>query len=66
VQLRGTEIMNIAGRSSSGSAAKAASDAMRDWWLGTKEGEWVSMAVFSEGNKYGIDNDLVYSFPCTC
>jgi malate/lactate dehydrogenase len=30
----------------------------------TKEGEWYSSGIFSEGNPYGIDEDLVYSFPC--
>lgn len=48
------------------SAAKAACDHMRNWVCGTKEGEYVSMAVLSDGNKYGIANDLIYSFPVTC
>ncbi|XP_014672105.1 PREDICTED: malate dehydrogenase-like [Priapulus caudatus] len=37
---------------------------MRDWWLGTAPGEWVSMAVASDGS-YGVPHGLVYSFPVT-
>ena len=37
---------------------------MRDWVLGTEEGDWVSMGVFSDGS-YGIAKDLIYSFPVT-
>lgn len=44
------------------SAAKAAGDHMRDWWFGTKPGEWVSMGVVSDGS-YGIPKDIVFSFP---
>lgn len=44
------------------SAAKAAGDHMRDWWFGTKPGEWVSMGVVSDGS-YGIPKDVVFSFP---
>ena len=47
------------------SAAKAACDHMRNWWMGTPEGEYVSMAVFSAKNSYGIDENLMFSFPCT-
>jgi malate dehydrogenase len=36
---------------------------MRDWALGT-EGV-VSMGVYSDGS-YGIDQGLIYSFPCRC
>jgi len=39
---------------------------MHDWILGTKEGEYASMGVFSDTNKYGIDQQLMYSFPCIC
>lgn len=53
-------------KSSVGSAANAACDHMYDWWNGTKPGEYVSMGVVSDGNPYGIEGGLVYSFPCTC
>lgn len=46
------------------SAAKAAADHMRDWWVGTKPGEWVSMGIVSDGS-YGIAKNLVFSFPVT-
>ena len=38
---------------------------MRDWAQGT-DGQWVSMGVYSAGNSYGIDPDIIYSFPITC
>ena len=38
---------------------------MRDWALGTPDGDWVSMAVYSDGI-YGIEEGLIYSFPCVC
>jgi hypothetical protein len=34
--------------------------------IGTKEGEFVSMAVISDGKHYGVPAGLVFSFPCTC
>ena len=36
---------------------------MRDWILGTPEGDWVSMAVPSDGS-YGVPEGLISSFPC--
>ena len=36
---------------------------MRDWALGTPEGDWVSMAVPSDGS-YGVQEGLISSFPC--
>lgn len=50
--------------SSALSAAKAICDHLRDWWVGTKEGEFTSMGVCSDGS-YGIEKDLMYSFPVT-
>ena len=38
---------------------------MRSWALGTAEGDWVSMGVYSDGS-YGITEGLIYSFPCVC
>ena len=38
---------------------------MRDWTLGSN-GRWVSMGVFSGGNSYGINEELMYAFPITC
>lgn len=64
VQHRGTEIIKVRGQSSAASAANAVIAHMRAWAHGTVEGEWLSMAVLSDGS-YGIDEGLVYSFPVT-
>jgi malate dehydrogenase len=61
---RGTAIINARGASSAASAANAAIDHVRDWVLGTPEGDWVSMAVPSDGS-YGVPEGLMSSFPCT-
>ncbi|AMX02503.1 malate dehydrogenase [Microbulbifer thermotolerans] len=65
VQQRGAAIIKARGASSAASAANAAIDHMRDWALGSKEGDWTSMAVYSDGS-YGIQEGLIYSFPCVC
>lgn len=65
VQQRGAAIIAARGASSAASAANAAIAHMRTWALGTAEGDWVSMGVYSDGS-YGIAEGLVYSFPCTC
>ena len=63
VQKRGAAIIAARKLSSAMSAAKAICDHLRDWWFGTEEGEWVSMGVISDGNAYGVQGDLIYSFP---
>lgn len=65
VQQRGAAIIAARGASSAASAANAAICHMRDWALGTPDGDWVSMAVYSDGS-YGIEEGLIYSFPCVC
>lgn len=65
VQKRGAAIIDARGSSSSASAAQAAIDHMRDWALGTFDGDWVSMAVPSDGS-YGIAKGIIYSFPVRC
>jgi len=65
VQQRGAAIIKARGASSAASAGSAAIDHIRDWALGTAEGDWVSMAVPSDGS-YGIAPGVVYSYPCTC
>jgi malate dehydrogenase len=65
VQQRGAAIIAARGASSAASAANAAICHMRDWALGTAEGDWTSMGVYSDGS-YGIQEGLIYSFPCTC
>lgn len=65
VQQRGAAIIAARGASSAASAANAAICHMRDWALGTPAGDWVSMGVYSDGS-YGIEEGLIYSFPCVC
>jgi malate dehydrogenase len=65
VQKRGAAIIKARGASSAASAASAAIDHMHDWVLGTKQGDWVSMSVPSDGS-YGIEEGVVFSFPVTC
>ncbi len=65
VQQRGAAIIEARGSSSAASAANAAVDHIRDWVAGTPDGDWVSMAVPSDGS-YGIEEGLIYSFPVTC
>lgn len=61
VQKRGAAVINARKMSSAMSAAKAAADHVRDWWIGTS-GSFVSMGVLSDGS-YGIPKDIVFSFP---
>uniref|UniRef100_A0A8C5HQS2 Malate dehydrogenase n=1 Tax=Gouania willdenowi TaxID=441366 RepID=A0A8C5HQS2_GOUWI len=63
VQLRGAAVIKARKLSSAMSAAKAICDHVRDIWFGTAPGEFVSMGVYSSGNKYGVPEDLIYSFP---
>ncbi|BBX45827.1 malate dehydrogenase [Mycobacterium cookii] len=64
VAKRGAAIIDARGSSSAASAASATIDAARDWLLGTPKGDWVSMAVFSDGS-YGVPEGLISSFPVT-
>jgi malate dehydrogenase len=65
VAKRGAEIIEARGASSAASAASAAIDHVRDWTRGTPDGDWVSMAVRSDGS-YGVEEGLFSGFPCTC
>jgi malate dehydrogenase len=64
VQQRGAAIIEARGASSAASAANATVNHMRDWVLDTPEGDWVSMAVPSDGS-YGVPEGLISSFACT-
>jgi malate dehydrogenase len=64
VAKRGAAVIDARGASSAASAANAAIDHMRTWALGTAEGDWVSMAVTSDGS-YGVPKGLISSFPVT-
>jgi malate dehydrogenase len=65
VQKRGAAVIEARGASSAKSAASAATDHVRDWMAGTPEGDWVSMAVRSDGS-YEVEEGLISSYPCTC
>ncbi len=59
---RGAEIIEARGASSAASAASAAIDHVHDWVHGTGDGDWVSMAVPSDGS-YGVTEGIISSFP---
>ena len=65
VQKRGAAIIDARGASSAASAANAAIDHVHDWVLGTPAGDWVSMAIPSDG-AYGVEEGVISSFPVTC
>jgi len=65
VQKRGAAIIEARGLSSAASAANAAMDHVRDWVHGTREGDWVSMGIPSDGS-YGIPEGVLYGYPVTC
>lgn len=64
VAKRGAAIIDARGASSAASAASATVDAARSWLQGTPDGDWVSMAVISDGS-YGVPEGLISSFPVT-
>lgn len=64
VQHRGAEIIKARGKSSAASAASAALDAMKSIYEPTPKGQWFSSGIYTNNNSYGIDKDLVFSFPC--
>jgi malate dehydrogenase len=65
VAKRGAAVINARGASSAASAANAAISHVRDWVMGTPNGDWVSMGVPSDGS-YGVPEGLMSSFPCVC
>jgi len=65
VQQRGAAVIKARGSSSAASAASAALDHVHDWARGTADGDWVSMAVPSDGS-YGIKPGIIFSYPVTC
>lgn len=64
VDQRGQAVLATLGHYAAASAASAAIDQMRDWWLGT-HGEWTTMGVVSDG-AYGVPEGLVFGFPVIC
>ena len=65
VQKRGAAVIEARGASSAASAANAAVGHVRDWVMGTPDGDWVSMGIPSDGS-YGIDEGVIFGFPVTC
>lgn len=65
IQQRGAAIIQARGLSSAASAANAAMDHIRDWIHGTRDGDWVSMGIPSDGS-YGIPEGVIYGYPVTC
>jgi len=65
VQKRGAAIIEARGASSAASAANAAIDHMRDWIKGTRDGDWVTMGIPSDGS-YAIPEGVIYGYPVTC
>ena len=65
IQKRGAEIIDARGLSSAASAANAAIEHVRDWVSGTRDGDWVSMGIASDGS-YGIPDGVMYGYPVTC
>lgn len=63
IQQRGAAIIKARGKSSAASAASAALDCIRRLLVPTAAGDWFSAAIPTEGNTYGIGENLVYSFP---
>jgi malate dehydrogenase len=65
VQKRGAAIIDARGLSSAASAANAAIDHVRDWVNGSRDGDWVTMGIASDGS-YGIPEGIIYGYPVTC
>jgi malate dehydrogenase len=65
VQKRGAAVIDARGLSSAASAANAAIDHLRDWISGSRDGDWITMGVPSDGS-YGIPEGIIYGYPVTC
>jgi malate dehydrogenase len=64
VQKRGATVIAARGKSSAASAANAIIDSIRSFLIPTPAGDWFSTGLISNGNSYGIQEDLIFSFPC--
>ncbi len=65
VQNRGAAIIDARGLSSAASAANAAIDHVRDWISGSRDGDWITMGVPSDGS-YGVPAGVIFGYPVTC
>jgi len=64
IQKRGAAVIEARGKSSAASAAHAAIETMKSLLIPTAEGQWFSSGICSDGNSYGIEQNLIFSFPC--
>jgi len=64
VQKRGAVVIEARGKSSAASAANAVIDSVHSIMEPTQEGDWFSLGLYSNGNPYQIQDDLMFSFPC--
>ncbi|CAI5478576.1 unnamed protein product [Closterium sp. Yama58-4] len=64
VQTRGGALIKKWGRSSAASTAVSLVDAIKALTTPTPEGDWFSSGVYTKGNTYGIDQDIIFSLPC--
>lgn len=64
VQQRGAAVIKARGKSSAASAASAAIDSIRSLMVPTEADDWFSVGLLSNGNPYGIEEDVIFSFPC--
>jgi len=65
VQNRGAVVIEARGLSSAASAANAIIDHMRDWIFGTRDDDWITMGILSDGS-YKIPEGVIYGFPVVC
>ena len=65
VQNRGATVIEARGLSSAASAANAIIDHLRNWFSGTRENDWATMGVLSDGS-YEIPEGVIYGFPVIC
>ena len=66
VQQRDAEIIKLRNLTSAATTAHCAVQHLKDWTFCTQEADdWISVGVKSNGNNYGIPDDLFFSFPFT-
>src|SRR5690606_31878314 len=65
VQKRGAAVIEARGLSSAASAANAIIDHLHSWFLGTRENDWTTMGILSDGS-YAIPAGVIYGFPVVC
>ena len=64
IQTRGGLLIKKWGRSSAASTAVSIADAIKALVTPTREGDWFSSAVCTDGNPYGIAEGIIFSMPC--